>query len=218
MMLLLNEMSFTYLHQKLLLPTWTLQSVVYLSTNNRQSKEAIHTFMSWTCTQQHRSVNSSASSNNYLINVQLKCPFLLMSIRLISPAFNIHTVCIYILPTGKLLNGDSKCWTASRLHDRRWTFSLLSRPVLSFLSLFVSVYRNELIVIYLKMHLQVLGNNHAILRNRSRYNYIYDELYDKKKLDTWVLNKRGINPPFNRYNYSYENTLNMICYMLHLLD
>lgn len=47
---------------------------------------------------------------------------------------------------------------------------------------------------------------------------IYDELYDKKKLDTWVLNKRGINPPFNRYNYSYENTLNMICYMLHLLD
>lgn len=101
---------------------------------------------------------------------------------------------------------------------RRWTFSLLSRPVLSFLSLFVSVYRTKLIVIYLKMHLQVLGNNHAILRNRSRYNYIYDELYDKKKLDTWVLNKRGINPPYNRYNYSYENTLNMICYMLHLVD
>lgn len=68
------------------------------------------------------------------------------------------------------------------------------------------------------MHLQVLGNNHAILRNWSRYNYIYDELYDKKKLDTWVLNKRGINPPYNRYNYSYENTLNMICYMLHLVD
>lgn len=45
-----------------------------------------------------------------------------------------------------------------------------------------------------------------------------DELYDKKKLDTWVLKKRGINPPYNRYNYSYENTLNMICYMLHLLD
>lgn len=62
-------------------------------------------------------INSSASSNNYLIDVQLKCPFLLMSIRLISQAFNIHTVCIYILPTGKLLNGDSKCWTASRLHD-----------------------------------------------------------------------------------------------------
>lgn len=121
-MLLLNEMSFKSLHQKLLLPTWTLQSVVYLSTNNRQSKEAIHTFMSWTCTQQHRSVNSSASSNNYLINVQLKCPFLLMSIRLISPAFNIHTVCICILPTGKLLNVDSKCWTASRLHDQTLNF------------------------------------------------------------------------------------------------
>lgn len=121
-MLLLNEMSFKSLHQKLLLPTWTLQSVVYMSTNNRQSKEAIHTFMSWTCTQQHRSVNSSASSNNYLINVQLKCPFLLMSIWLISPAFNIHTVCICILPTGKLLNGDSKCWTASRLHDQTLNF------------------------------------------------------------------------------------------------
>lgn len=67
-------------------------------------------------------INSSASSNNYLINVQLKCPFLLMSIRLISPAFNIHTVCIYILPTGKLFNGDSKCWTASRLHDQTLNF------------------------------------------------------------------------------------------------
>lgn len=67
-------------------------------------------------------INSSASSNNYLIDVQLKCPFLLMSIRLISPAFNIHTVCIYILPTGKLLNGDSKCWTASRLHDQTLNF------------------------------------------------------------------------------------------------
>lgn len=67
-------------------------------------------------------INSSASSNNYLIDVQLKCPFLLMSIRLISQAFNIHTVCIYILPTGKLLNGDSKCWTASRLHDQTLNF------------------------------------------------------------------------------------------------
>lgn len=67
-------------------------------------------------------INSSASSNNYLIDVQLKCPFLLMSIRLISPVFNIHTVCIYILPTGTLLNGDSKCWTASRLHDQTLNF------------------------------------------------------------------------------------------------
>lgn len=159
-------------------------------------------------------INSSASSNNYLIDVQLKCPFLLMSIRLISPAFNIHTVCIYILPTGKLLNGDSKCWTASRLHDQTLNFLpfIEASPVL-FVIICVGIqnwtYRHIL---------QILGNNHAILRNRSRYNYIYDELYDKKKLDTWVLNKRGINPPYNRYNYFYENTLNMICYMLHLLD
>lgn len=96
------------------LSTWIMQSIVHMATNNRQSKDAIRPiFMFWTRTQHNRSVDVSTSSNNYRINAQLKWPFLLMSSWPISPAFNIYIVCICILPTGKLLNEDSKRWTVS---------------------------------------------------------------------------------------------------------